>query len=196
MTVVADISRRADHLHRLVLTQQPGRVLGVSEAAQRCAVEPRAVQVCADEHDGNVAAHRIEHLAVGRDRPQRRSKSEPEHGRARRRWAIGDELTDDSHRCGLRFGAGEIEARSRQRPLLEMHVAIPETGQHEPPVQVDHLCHVVGRFDPSDPGDLARRDEDVLERALVRQASAEQRGVVNAGSSGMSSPSAAPYPAG
>ena len=85
-------------------------------------------------------------------------------------------------RGGLGGGAGraEVEAAAGERPLVEVHVRVPQAGQQHPPVEVDDLAPPVraGR-----PGPIAATappsTSDVGDGAVERGAAEQDRGTAS-----------------
>jgi hypothetical protein len=56
-----------------------------------------------------------------------------------------------------------------------MDVAIPQPGQYEAPVEVDHLGHVRSRLDASDRGHSVSQNQDVLNGVSMRKSRPAQK---------------------
>ena len=159
-----------DDPHRRVLAQQPGRVARVSEPAERGSAEPRAVQIGTDEHHRQLAAHLVQHLAMRRIRPERIAKSVSDHGHVEILLGAGDVRRNKPRRCGCGVDTGKIETRPDLRPLVEVHMAVPEPGQQKPAIDIDHLCRLRSALDVADFSHMPVGNQDVLGWRLRREA--------------------------
>ena len=125
--------------HPVTLADQPGGVLRHAVAGGGRRVDPAAVQIGGHQHDRDGAGDRVEQVAVRRVGPQGVAETVPDQHRARL-GRIGAQPRGDE-RDGVGGGAGraEVEAAAGQRPLVEVHVRVPQAGQEHPPVEVDDL---------------------------------------------------------
>ena len=117
------------------------------------------MQIRGHQHDRHGAGDRVEQVAVRRVGPQGVAEPVADQHRARL-GRIGAQPRGDE-RDGVGGGAGraEVEAAAGQRPLVEVHVRVPQAGQEHPPVEVDDLRPLpVGQAGP-DRGDGAAVDE-------------------------------------
>jgi cation:H+ antiporter len=166
-----------DDQHRRVLAQQSRRMVGVSEHAESGRVEPGAVQISTDQHHGHLAARLVEHLAMGHLRPERIAKSVSDDRDVDIVSVGADVRRNQSRRRGCGLDAGQVETRPDLCPLVEMDVAIPESGQQKPAVEVDHLSHLPSGFEVTDFGHHTGGNQDVLRWSLRPEACmAEQDG--------------------
>ena len=142
---------------------------GMSETTKRDAVEPDAVQVGADQRHRDVGAHLIEELALGSIRPERTAKSISDHLRAVTVFVTGDMVREQVRRtsCGIR--AREIKTRADLRPLLEVHVVVPQTRQEKPAIEVHGLISTTSVPDGTHGAHPIRDNQNILHRRVASE---------------------------
>jgi hypothetical protein len=133
-------------------------------------VDPTAVQVTAGEYDGDVRRDGVEQVAMRYVGPQAVAKAVSLQRQSERRWIRLQPLADQPYCLGRGLGARQVEPASRQRPLIEVHVAVPEAWQDPPAVQVDGVGGLVGVVVRIEYGAPAVTDEDVARLAGRHQA--------------------------
>ena len=106
-------------------------MITLPEPAKCGGVEPRTVEICSDEHDGHFTRDAVEEVAVGEIAPERVAKPV-----ADKRWGGVTSAARELFRHQLRspgsaLGARQIETRPHLRPLVEVHVVVPQAREHE-----------------------------------------------------------------
>ena len=124
----------------VLLAQQTGRVPGETEALERRGVEPAAVQIPRDEHDGDVGNGRVENGSGRGIRPQSVTEAlAHEHEPRCRSFGCRGEGSGLDGGCRGR----EVEPPPAERPLTEVHVLIPQARNHGAPREI-HAVAVEG----------------------------------------------------
>ena len=143
------------------LPDHAGRVPAHAVPVGGRAVDPAAVQVGGDQHHRHRAADPVQQLPVRPVGPQRVPEPGPDQRRPGRR-RIGAQPLGHQRRGGRRRpGRAEVQPLPGQRPLVEVHVVVPQPGQQGPPVQLDDLGIRRGGHLRPDRGQRPVLDEDV-----------------------------------
>jgi hypothetical protein len=124
------------------------------------------VQVRGHQHDRYGTGDRVEQVAVRRVGPQRVAEPLPDQHCSRLGRVRPQPGGDQRDSLGRGAGRPEIEAPAGERPLVEVHVRVPQPGQQHPPVEIDDLRALRRGQVRADRGDGAGVDEDVGHRAV------------------------------
>ena len=142
------------------------------------------MQVRGHQHDRYGTGDRVEQVAVRRVGPQRVAEPVPDQHCSRLGRVRPQPGGDQLRRLGRGAGRPEIEAPAGERPLVEVHVRVPQPGQQHPPVEIDDLRALRRGQVRADRGDGAGVDEDVGHRAVERGGPQQDRGVGHRSPSG------------
>ncbi len=135
----------------LVLPDQPGRVITPPGKGEACGVEPRGMQIGADQRDRPVGQHRVQQRLVRGIGPQPVPEPVPvEHGTVGRPGPLPDQVGDGPRGRGT----GKIEPVPGAGPLREVDVRVPESRKQHPPIQVELTS-------PAHPGTRIRLRHDM-----------------------------------
>ena len=120
----------------LGLPQHAGRVLGEAVPLRGGGVDPAAVQVGGDQHD----RHRPRQPASSSSRCGRSATARPgirprPAGLPAAGGSVRSRCSTSSATPRRRRGTRQVQPLPGQRPLVEVHVVVPQARQHRPPVE-------------------------------------------------------------
>jgi hypothetical protein len=125
------------------------------------------VEVVAHQHDRHVSADRVEHAAGRGVGPEGVLEAVADQRLTEGRRIDAEPLADERRRLGRRRRAREVEATPGQRPLIHVHVRVPEPRGEPASVEVDDLGAGPRRDVTGDRRHLARLDEHIDKRAVA-----------------------------